>query len=139
MLKCPKCGCTAYQKRGKDRKGCNVYKCKKCNSAFMSPEDYSYNSANSRAEVRSCPNCKSKLIKDGFNKGGGQKFRCLNCSSHFSVDKKQRGKIHKELEDKIKFYLQLKGIQQKDIAKHFNVGRNTVLRIKKREGEKNVQ
>lgn len=128
QLKCPKCGCSAHQKRGKDRKGSQVYKCKKCGSAFMAKSDYRY------AQQRSkCPFCSGKTRKEGFSQTGAQKCLCLECRRHFLDGEKQKiGLLPAYKVQKTIMYLHIKGLKQSDIAKMVGISCNSVSRINRK-------
>lgn len=132
MLKCPKCGSTAKQNRGLDRKGCQVYKCKRCNAAYMSPEDYTKASANSqRRENPKCVYCGSKSNKNGLTKDNVQKYQCKTCKKQFLEKNKRYFKTPDHLKRKITTYLHIKNMKRKDIAAIAGVNIKTVFNIQK--------
>ena len=136
-MKCPKCGSTAKTNRGFDRKGCRVYNCKMCKSAYMSPEDYTKASANSqRLASPKCPYCGNKSNKNGVTKFGVQRYECKECARSFLDENKRCFKLPKETKRKIITYLHIKDMRKRDIATIAGVDVKTVYNIQNEIKEK---
>lgn len=82
-MKCPKCGSTDLQKKGK-RAGNQRYRCKNCSSSFT--EGIPYTEA-PKYEVlkKKCPKCgKEHVVRDGKLQDGAQRYLCRDCGLRFS-------------------------------------------------------
>lgn len=82
-MKCPRCGSTDLQKKGK-RLGRQRYRCKDCSSSFT--EGIKYKEAPIyEALDKVCSRCGSNnVVRDGKLQDGAQRYICKDCNLRFS-------------------------------------------------------
>ena len=80
----------------------------------------------------SCPHChgSKNVIRFGFNRSGTARCRCLDCQKTFTPSPKSRS-LSPEKEAAIQGALSER-ISQQGIARMFQVGRDTVRKVRKK-------
>jgi len=134
--KCPKCGCRAYTKQGREQvkyKGISELvtaerrQCKYCGCKYtINPRD---------RQNPTCPYCKNpNTRKIGFAKNGARKYKCPSCNKYFQTSYESGNSPHISdyTKQKIKLYAR-GGFSMRFIAKMFGVGATSVKRILKEQ------
>ncbi len=78
-------------------------------------------------ELISCVHCESdKIQKNGILKWGGQRYKCLCCSRHFTVGG-IRGTYDDEFKRKIADYYINRRISARKLARKYNISTSTIV------------
>lgn len=81
-----------------------------------------------------CPRCKSEQhTKDGKTSIGKQRYKCKNCSYHFSVEKRSTEKSDEQKRLALQLYLE--GMGFRAIGRVLNISYGTVFQWVKKWGE----